>query len=141
MRRNPEKRRSPDVPREAAWRILLDWEAGEESLESLRDSFFSRSRLSRNDRALITELTQGVVRHRLFLEHNVLGRLDHPDASLPEPVRQTLFLGTYQLLLLDRIPSHAAVDQRFKFRRFCPFGQRRTQKDLLLPSRSPSRPR
>ena len=111
MRRNPEKRRSPDVPREAAWRILLDWEAGEESLESLRDSFFSRSRLSRNDRALITELTQGVVRHRLFLEHNVLGRLDHPDASLPEPVRQTLFLGTYQLLLLDRIPSHAAVDQ------------------------------
>ena len=111
MRRKRVKPRSPDGPRKAAWRILLEWETGRGSLESLREGFFGRSRLSRKDRALITELTQGVVRHRLFLEHNVRGYLDHPDTSLPEPVRQALFLGTYQLLLLDRVPSHAAVDE------------------------------
>ncbi len=111
MKRKPEKPRPPDGPRKTAWRILIDWEAGKGSLESLRDSSLSRSNPSRKDKALLTELTQGVVRHRLFLEHNVRGRLDHPNAPLPEPVRQALFLGTYQMLLLDRIPSHAAVDE------------------------------
>ncbi len=97
--------------REAAWRILVEWEKGEDSLEALREKFLARLDLSRKDRALVTELTQGIVRHRLFLNHNINSRLTRPDTPLPEPVRQALFLGAYQILLLDRIPSHSAVNE------------------------------
>jgi 16S rRNA (cytosine967-C5)-methyltransferase len=111
LRRNQEKPQSPDGPRKTAWRILIDWETGAGSLESIREGYFGRVNTSPKDRALAIELTQGVARHRLFLEHNLRCRLDRPDAPLPEPVRQALFLGIYQMLLLDRIPPHAAVDE------------------------------
>ena len=108
-------------PREAAWHILIEWEKGEESLEALREKSFTRSTLTRRDKGLVTELTQGVVRHRLFLEHNLKGRLTRPDAALPEPVRQVLFLGLYQLFLLDRIPSHSAVDESVRLVKNSPY--------------------
>lgn len=92
----------------------MDWSTGSEALEAIREKYFSLTGFSRKDKALITELTQGVVRHYLFLQHNVHSRLDHPECKLPEPVRQALFIGTYQLLCLDRIPDHAAVQESVK---------------------------
>jgi 16S rRNA (cytosine967-C5)-methyltransferase len=121
LKKRTRKRQPPDGPRKTAWRILLDWETGGVSLESLRERAFVRTSFSQNERALVTELTQGVVRHRLFLEYNISGRLDRPDASLPEPVRQVLFLGVYQLLLLDRIPPHAAVDESVRMIKESPY--------------------
>jgi 16S rRNA (cytosine967-C5)-methyltransferase len=109
LREKRIKRQPPEGARKAAWSILLEWESGDKALESIRDKLFTRIEPPPREKALITELTQGVVRNRLYLEHNIRSHLDKSDSSLPIPVWQALFLGAYQLLLLDRIPNHAAV--------------------------------
>ena len=103
--------RTPDGPRKAAWRILLAWETGNDALEALRDRHFKKFRPDLRDRGLITELTQGTVRHLLFLDHTIKSNLDRPDLLLPDPVLIALRLGAYQLIHLYRIPAHAAVKE------------------------------
>jgi len=111
MKKKRGQPQPPEEPRRAAWRILLAWEAGNDALEALRDSHFKRIRPDPRDRGLITELTQGTVRHLLFLDHTIQSNLDRPDLILPDPVLVALRLGAYQLIHLYRIPAHAAVKE------------------------------
>lgn len=111
MKRKQPKPRSPEGPRKAAWWILLNWETGDDALEALRDGYFKRASPDLRDRALITELTQGTLRHMLFLDHVVRNNLDRPDLALPQPVFMALRLGAYQLIYLHKIPAHAAVKE------------------------------
>lgn len=126
VKKKQGKPRSPEGPRKAAWRILLAWETGSDALEALRDSYFKRTEPDLRDRALITELTQGSVRHLLFLDHTIGNNLDRPDLPLPDPVLIALRLGAYQLIHLHRIPAHAAVKETVqvikdsRYRRFSP---------------------
>lgn len=64
--------------------------------------------LDDRDRALATELTYGVLRTRAVLEERLGAHasLRKTDAF----VRAHLLVAAYQILLLDRVPSHAAVD-------------------------------
>jgi 16S rRNA (cytosine967-C5)-methyltransferase len=103
------KSRSPEGPRKTSWRILLAWETGGDALQALRDRHFKGTTPDLRDRALITELTQGTMRHLLFLDHTIQSNLDRPDLSLPGPVLTALRLGAYQLIHLHKIPAHAAV--------------------------------
>jgi len=71
----------------------------------------NQAKLRPDDRALATQLVYGVLRWRMRLD-SVIGRcLDQPAKKLPPLSRTILRLGLYQLLLLDRIPAHAAVDE------------------------------
>lgn len=94
-----------------AYQVLLHLETKASHPDRLiRASLDRHSKLDERDRALLTELVYGVVRWR--------GRLDwHIDAlSKTKPdriapaVRVLLRLALYQLLFLDRIPDHAAVN-------------------------------
>ena len=71
-------------------------------MEELRERAFAKEKLSARDRALVTEMTQGVLRHRTFLDHRINTLLDRPDATLPQPVRILLRLGVYQIIFLER---------------------------------------
>lgn len=77
----------------------------------LREGLFKRTDLDSRDKGLVTELTQGTVRHRLFLDHTIRKHLDRPDLPLPDAVFTALRLGAYQLIHLHRIPAHAAVKE------------------------------
>ncbi len=112
MKKSTRRPPGPEGARKGAWRILLDWDEGGEALEALRDRYFASSRPHRRDRSLITELTQGTVRHLTFLDHCVYSCLDRPGSGdLPQPVLWALRIGVYQLVHLHKIPSHAAVTQ------------------------------
>jgi len=111
VKKKQVSQRSPEGPRKAAWRILLAWEAGSEALEALRDNHFKGAGLDLRDKGLITELTQGTVRHLLFLDNTIQSNLDRPDLILPAPVLTALRLGAYQLIHLHKIPAHAAVKE------------------------------
>lgn len=111
MKKKQPKRPSPEGPRRAAWRILLAWGTGEGSLEALRESLFKGTAMDPRDKGLVTELTQGTVRHLLFLDHTIYSHLDRPQTALPDPVLAALRLGAYQLIHLHKIPAHAAVKE------------------------------
>jgi 16S rRNA (cytosine967-C5)-methyltransferase len=70
-----------------------------------------RQPLSAADRAFLTVLACGVVRHQTTLDH-VLGSFsDRPAARIEPAVLDALRLGLYQVLFLERVPPSAAVDE------------------------------
>jgi 16S rRNA (cytosine967-C5)-methyltransferase len=69
------------------------------------------STLPQRDRDLLRVLVKGVLRNAIRLDHVVSRHLDRPIEELDVPVRAALRLGAAQLLLLDRVPSHAAVSE------------------------------
>lgn len=87
---------------------MTEVEKGAEDLSALIDRFLQAHPLERRDRALVTELVYGALRHR--------GRLDwtidrFSKVSLHLSVRNLLRLGLYQILFLDKIPPSAAVNE------------------------------
>jgi 16S rRNA (cytosine967-C5)-methyltransferase len=92
-------------------------EATDAHANLLLDARLKRSGLAGADRALVTELTYGVLRWQGKLDW-ILGQvLDRPMAALDRPTRQILRLGAYQLCCLTRIPDFAAVDEAVRLAR------------------------
>lgn len=67
------------------------------------------SALSSADRNLATALVMGVLRWEIALDQRIAALLTKGKSHLPQPVELALELGALQLLLLDRIPPHAAI--------------------------------
>lgn len=70
-----------------------------------------RDGLDRRDAALASRLCFGVLQNKLLLDF-YLGKFSNVKPEKLEPrVRQALRLGLYQLLFLDKVPEHAAVNE------------------------------
>jgi 16S rRNA (cytosine967-C5)-methyltransferase len=69
------------------------------------------SNLSTADRGLAGELALGTLRRRLTLATILRSFLEQPDRQLPGPVHEILLVAMYQLLLMDRVPDFAAVNE------------------------------
>ncbi|MDE2572414.1 MAG: hypothetical protein KGM44_07830, partial [bacterium] len=96
--------------RELALQVLRDvfgpaQRGAQESLEYRA----ARAELSPRDLALATELAYGTVKMRRRLEWYLRPYARERLHTLPEPIRELLFLGAYQLLLAGGIAEHAAV--------------------------------
>lgn len=93
-----------------AHRTLLADEAGQRFEIALRAAAAAIDPDSR-DAALAWELSAGTTKRRRTIDA-VLGRFtDHPLRALSPEARSSLRLGAYQVLFLDRVPAHAAVDE------------------------------
>ena len=66
--------------------------------------------LDDRDRRLTHELAAGVLRRRGDLDVVLAPLTEHGWESVAMPIRTVLRLGAYQLLELDKVPAHAAVD-------------------------------
>ena len=96
--------------RAAAFEILLRIENTDAyASELLHSSRFAK--LSPADHGLLTELVMGVLRWRGVLDKHIAEHSTQPLAELDIEVLTALRLGAYQLLFLDRIPTHAAVNE------------------------------
>nr|WP_232242602.1 16S rRNA (cytosine(967)-C(5))-methyltransferase RsmB [Paenibacillus sp. GSMTC-2017] len=69
------------------------------------------SNLSRADAALATELVYGTIGRQLTLDHWLSKFVAKGLGKLDTWVHQLLRVSAYQLLFLDRIPAHAAVNE------------------------------
>lgn len=67
--------------------------------------------LSKEDRNLATALVLGVLRWQMALDERIRPLLKRPGARLDAEARIALRLGAYQLLFMDRVPAHAAIDE------------------------------
>ena len=98
-----------DSSRRAAYEILLRVDAGSFS-DLVLDTVLRRSRLDSRDRGLVTELVYGVLRLRGRIDFALEQFCNQPLKRLQPEVLRLLRLGAYQILELDRIPAHAAVN-------------------------------
>jgi len=104
----------PDNPREAALRILYEVDARGVFSDRLLDGAHARTEWDPRDQALLHELVKGTLRWRGRIDA-ILDPLVHIGIAQVQPwVRNVLRMGAYQILFLDRIPAHAAVDESVK---------------------------
>ena len=93
--------------RKAAFELLLELRR---KPESHSDALLrSKRALSAIDKNLMTTLVMGVLRWQLVLQQRIRQALTKSKGHLADPVQVALELGALQLLLLDRIPAHAAI--------------------------------
>ena len=67
--------------------------------------------LSAADRDLMTEITYGVLRWRNRLDRVLSHHSNRPFRKIDEAARTSLRMALYQILFLERVPAHAAVDE------------------------------
>ncbi len=108
--------RPDDSPRRAAYEILLRVDEGAFA-DLVLDSTLNRSKLDGRDRGLVTELVYGVLRLRMRLDFALAQFCDRPLQRMQADLLRVLRLGAYQLLELDRIPAHAAVNSSVELAR------------------------
>jgi 16S rRNA (cytosine967-C5)-methyltransferase len=108
--------RPDDSPRRAAYEILLRVDAGSFS-DLVLDTVLRRSSLDARDRGLVTELVYGVLRLRGRIDFALEQFCTQQLKRLQPEVLRLLRLGAYQLLELDRVPAHAAVNSTVELAR------------------------
>jgi 16S rRNA (cytosine967-C5)-methyltransferase len=97
--------------RTLAYQILLHLEQKASYPDRLiRTALERHSRLEERDRALLTELVYGVVRWQGRLDWHIDELSTTRPGKIAPAVRILLRLALYQILFLDRIPDHAAVN-------------------------------
>ena len=73
--------------------------------------YIARDKLDRREAALASRLCYGVLQNRMLLDHYLDCCLNGPIKKLQPVVLDILRLGAYQLLLMDKIPVSAAVNE------------------------------
>ena len=97
--------------------ILIKQEKPEEKLNLLIKDVLEDHRLKVEDRAFIKKLSEGTVERRITLDH-VIDRFSNVKSSKLKPViRNILRMGIYQILFLDSVPAHAAINEAVKLTR------------------------
>lgn len=95
--------------RSAAFELLLELGRKPESHSDVLLRSKRVEALSALDKNLTTTLVMGVLRWQLVLQQRIRDALTRSRGHLADPVQVALELGALQLLLLDRIPAHAAI--------------------------------
>ena len=96
--------------RDAAWRVLLRLDAGDGRLDESLAGIPELEGLSPRDRGLANELITGTVKRRLSVDAVLGAYTKAPLENTAPDVLEVLRLAAFQMLFLDRVPAHAAVD-------------------------------
>ncbi|MDP6633972.1 MAG: transcription antitermination factor NusB [Phycisphaerae bacterium] len=98
-------------PRAVALRAIRDRDG---NVMAHVDRLAGVSELRSADRGLAMELAAGVIKRRSTLTAILRPLLRRPKKRLPAIVSDIMQLGLYQILFLDRVPDHAAVNETVK---------------------------
>lgn len=94
-----------------ALKVLVRWESQKPLLDEVLAEVLDKSVLpDPRDKALLTEMINGVVRHLSFLDYQISRVSRTPLEKMDPEVRNTLRLGAYQIFF-TRIPPNAAVNE------------------------------
>ena len=94
-----------------AFRLLQKAENHDQFLNIALDHALLESGMEEADRALAATLLYGVTERKITLDYQLTHLCDRPPQRLDQPVLTALRLGLYQLIYLDRIPPHAALNE------------------------------
>lgn len=116
--------------RELALRILARIEAEQGYASIVLDAELQKAAFpDPRDKALVTELVYGVVRWQKRLDWYLDQICQKPIHVSPPWLRHILRIGSYQLLLLDKIPPSAAINESVKL-------AEKYKKKLNMPSKT-----
>jgi len=101
--------------RHIAFTVLLDFEKNPKSIEPILKQALTATKPEQREINLAYTLINGVLQYKLFLEAIIDHYSSTPLPKLHPVVIVGLRLGLYQLLFLNRIPDHAAINETILF--------------------------
>ena len=103
--------RPPQTARDLAFSVLRDARTESVFIDELLDRCLTASDLAAADRGLAMELVYGVTRRKMTLDAVISAFVERPRKSIEDDLWSLLQMGVYQLVMLDSIPTHAAVHE------------------------------
>ncbi len=97
--------------RGAAIRILSRFERSDSYIDKLLDAEFRLGGLNPQDKALLTELVNGVMRWQAKLDWILTGFYHGEFEKCLTPVKNAMRVALYQVLFLSKIPHSAAINE------------------------------
>ena len=97
--------------RSLALSLLCRMEAAGQYANIALDTAVHRADVQDSDRALLTVLLYGVTERKITLDYIIDSLSSVPPSKIERTTRNILRMGLYQLIFLDRVPSHAAVSE------------------------------
>ena len=99
------------TPRLLAFDLLCKAEKSKQYSNIALDGALLQSGMSDADRALASALFYGVIERRITLDYQLAKLSSRELCQLDRDVLIALRLGLYQLMYMDRIPDHAAINE------------------------------
>ncbi|MCL4509644.1 MAG: 16S rRNA (cytosine(967)-C(5))-methyltransferase RsmB [Bacteroidetes bacterium] len=104
-----------ETAREVAVKILNRIERTDSYLDKLLDFELRNSDLSKLDKSFLTELVNGTIRWKVKIDY-VISQFYRGDYSkLDINIKNAIRLAMYQIMLLERVPQSAAVNEAVEF--------------------------
>ena len=97
--------------RSLALDLLIKAERSKQFSNIALDKALEKCELSQADRRLVSALFYGVIERRLTLDYRLAELSSRPLSDIDEHTLTVLRLGLYQLTFMDKIPSHAAINE------------------------------
>jgi len=98
--------------RQLVLKILTEFDKNPGNLEKIIEKGLNNTHIDHRDRRFVFEIIYGVIRHKTTLDYAV-------DQYVSEKIKddalyRILRIGAYQLLYMDKVPDHAAVNESVK---------------------------
>ena len=98
-------------PRSLAVELLKKTEDSKQFSNIALDKALESSQLSAVDKRLTSALFYGVIERRITLDSRISELSDRPLSQIDPHTLNALRLGLYQLMFMDKIPPHAAINE------------------------------
>ena len=97
--------------RELALELLIKAESSKQYSNIALDNALKKSDLSSADKGLTSALFYGVIERRITLDYQIKSLSSRNINEIDKRTLNALRIGLYQLIYLDRIPHHAAINE------------------------------
>ena len=97
--------------RELALNLLLKAEKSKQYSNIALDNALKNSELSNADKGLVSAIFYGVIERRLTLDYQIKALASRSIEDIDPRTLNAIRIGLYQLIYLDRIPHHAAINE------------------------------
>lgn len=94
-----------------AVRLLSRFERSDSYVDKLLSHELSHNEMSSQDKGLLTEIVNGVIRHRGKLDWALTGFYFGDYQKCLNIVKNAMRVGLYQIMFLNRVPIHSAIDE------------------------------
>ncbi len=111
-----KEKRAPNA-RDTALEVLMRVDGANAWSDGSLKRTIAKNRLDSREAALATRLSYGVIQNRMLLDYYISCYCTQKAEKLESVIRNILRIGGYQILFMDKIPHHAAVNEAVEMTR------------------------